>query len=167
VVNGDSPPGPDPRAELGEIERRVVDRLEHPDRAQEREWLDQSALTYGALIGVAVLMVQPFLTAPSLDLAATISVIAFSVAIPLLAALILVSRQETFHGRRTRSILVMVSQAVGQGAAIIGLVAAFWHIHWIAGVGLLVSGFVGIAIHSAGFWQLELDVASNPEEPPV
>jgi hypothetical protein len=45
----------------------------------------------------------------------------------------------------------------------IGLVAAFWHIHWIAGVGLLVSGFVGIAIHSAGFWQLELDVASDPE----
>jgi O-antigen/teichoic acid export membrane protein len=141
--------------------------MEHPDQAQEREWLDQSALTYGALIGTAVLMVQPFLTAPSLDLASTISVIAFSVAIPLLAALILVSRQETFHGRRTKSILVIVSQAVGQGAAMIGLVAAFWHIHWIAGVGLLVSGFVAIAIHSAGFWQLELDVASDPEEPPV
>jgi O-antigen/teichoic acid export membrane protein len=167
MVNGDSPPDPDPRAELGEIERRVIDRMEHPDQAQEREWLDQSALTYGALIGTAVLMVQPFLTAPSLDLASTISVIAFSVAIPLLSALILVSRQETFHGRRTKSILVIVSQAVGQGAAMIGLVAAFWHIHWIAGVGLLVSGFVAIAIHSAGFWQLELDVASDPEEPPV
>jgi len=139
--------------------------MQHPDRAQAREWLDQNALTYGALIGRAVLMVQPFLTAASLGPAATISVVAFSVAVPLLAALILVSRQETFHGRRTRSTLVTISQAVRQGAAVIGLVAAFWHIHWIAGVGLRVRGFLAIAIHSAGFWQLELDVASSPDEP--
>jgi hypothetical protein len=164
-MNPDSLPAPEAGSELGEVERRVVDRMQHPDEAQAREWLDQNALTYGALIGVAVLMVQPFLTAASLDLAATISVIAFSVAIPLLAALILVSRQETFHGRRTGSTLVTISQAVAQGAAIIGLVAAFWHIHWIAGVGLLVSGFLAIAIHSAGFSQLELDVASSPDEP--
>ena len=164
-MNRDSRPAPEAGSELGEVEQRVVDRMQHPDKAQAREWLDQNALTYGALIGVAVLMVQPFLTAASLDLAATISVIAFSVAIPLLAALILVSRQETFHGRRTRSTLVTISQAVAQGAAIIGLVAAFWHINWIAGVGLLVSGFLAIAIHSAGFWQLELDVASSPDEP--
>lgn len=139
--------------------------MQHPDKAQEKEWLEQNALAYGALIGTAVLMVQPFLTAPSLDLAAMISVIAFAVAIPLLAALILVSRQETFHGRRTMSTLVTISQGVAQGAAFIGLVAAFWHIHWVAGVVLMGSGLVAIAIHSAGFWRLEMDVASSTEQP--
>ena len=124
---------------LTEREQRAVDRMKHPDPAQEREWLDQNSLTYGALIGVGVLIVQPFLTAPSLDLTAAISVIAFSIAIPLLAALMLVNRQETFRGHRTRSRLVFIAQAVAQGAAFIGLVAAFWHIHWIAGVGVLLS----------------------------
>ena len=38
-------------------------------------------------------MVEPFLTAPSLDASATISILAFAVAIPLRAALVMVSRQ--------------------------------------------------------------------------
>jgi hypothetical protein len=41
-----------------------------------------------------ILMVQPFLTAASLDLSARICVVAFSVSIPLLAALVLVDRRE-------------------------------------------------------------------------
>ena len=61
---------------LSELERRVAARMQHPDQAQVREWLDQNNLVYGALIGVAVVMVQPFLTARSLDLAAAISVVA-------------------------------------------------------------------------------------------
>jgi hypothetical protein len=150
---------------LGEPELRAAYRMQHPDEALEKEWLYQNNLIYGALIGVAVVMVQPFLVAPSLDIAATICVIAFSIAIPLLAALILVNRQETFRGRRTRSKLVTFGQVVAHGAAFTGLVAAFWHINWIAGVGVLVSAFLGMAIHSAGFWRLELDVGSSPEEP--
>jgi 4-hydroxybenzoate polyprenyltransferase len=122
-----------------------------------KEWLDQDSLMYGALIGVGVLMVQPFLTAPALDLTAVISVVAFSVSIPLLAALMLVNRQEAFHGRPSRSILVSIGQGIAQATAFIGLVAALWHIHWIAGVGVLISGVVGIGIHSAGFWRLELE----------
>jgi hypothetical protein len=51
------------------------------------------------LIGIGVVMIQPFLTAASLDLTAKICVIAFSVAISLLAALVLVNRQEVFRGR--------------------------------------------------------------------
>ena len=137
------------RDSLSELERRVADRMQHPDDPQVREWLDQNSLIYGALIGVAVVMVQPFLTAPSLDLTAAINVVAFSMAIPLLAALILANRQETFRGRRTRSMLVTIGQGIAQGAAFIGLVAAF----------------LGMAIHSAGFWRLELDVGSSSEEP--
>jgi hypothetical protein len=40
---------------------------------------------------IGLYLVQPFLTAESLDLAAKICVVAFSVAIPLLAALVLLN----------------------------------------------------------------------------
>ena len=60
---------------------------------QVQEWLPQLSLIYGGLIVIGVYMAQPFLTAASLDLSAK-SVVAFSVAIPLLAALVMLNRQE-------------------------------------------------------------------------
>ena len=66
-----------------------------------QEWLRQNNLIYGGLIAIGVYMVQPFLTAGSLDLSARICVVAFSVAIPLLAARPLVNRQEAFPRRAT------------------------------------------------------------------
>lgn len=74
------------------------------------ETLRQMGLIYSGLIGVAILMVQPFLGAASLDVAATISVIAFAVAVPLLATLVLLNRQESYRQRRTPSVTVLVAQ---------------------------------------------------------
>ena len=51
-------------------------------------------MIYVGLIGIGVYMVQPFLTAASLDLSAKTCVVAFSVSIPLLAALAIVNLQE-------------------------------------------------------------------------
>jgi hypothetical protein len=45
---------------------------------QEQEWLRQLSLIYGALIVIGVYMVQPFLTAPSLDLSAKVSALSRS-----------------------------------------------------------------------------------------
>jgi hypothetical protein len=75
----------------------------------------------------------------------------------VLAALILVNRQEAFRRRHAKSVLVTVALAVGQSAALVGVVAGFWHISWIAGVGVLTAGIVGVGVHSAGFWRLEQD----------
>jgi hypothetical protein len=100
------------------------------DPKHVHEWLRQNSLIYGALIGIGVVMVQPFLTAATLDLAAKICVVAFSVAIPLLAALVLVNQQEVFRGRTTKSFLVATARAVAQTCAFIGVVAGFWHILW-------------------------------------
>jgi hypothetical protein len=122
--------------------------------------LRQLGLIYGGLILIGVYMVQPFLTASSLDTSATISIVAFAVAIPLLAALVMVNRQEAFRGRLTPSVTVTVAKVVGQAAAFVGAVAGFWHITWIAGVTFLVAGLVAMLIHSAGFWRLE-----GPQEP--
>jgi hypothetical protein len=75
------------------------------DPQQEQAWIRQLSLIYSALIGIGVVMVTPFLTAASLDLSAKVCVVTFSVAIPLLAALVLVNRQELFRRRMTRSVL--------------------------------------------------------------
>jgi hypothetical protein len=92
------------------------------------EAVEQLGLIYGGLIGIALIMVQPRIVAPSIDLAAQISVVAFSVAIPLLAALVLVNRQESFRGRRTPSISVRITHGVAQSAAFVGIAAGWWRL---------------------------------------
>ena len=121
----------------------------------KREGVRQLGLIYSGLIGVAVLMVQPFLTTPSLDVSARVSIVAFAVAIPLLAGLVMVNWQERFRGRRSTSIGVTISQAIAQLAAVTGIVAGFWHVTWVAGVTFLVAGIVAIGVHSAGWWRVE------------
>jgi hypothetical protein len=138
------------------------------DPEQIQEWLRQNNLIYGGLIGIGVVMVQPFLTAASVDLSAKICVVAISVAIPLLAALVLVNRQEAFRRRVAKSVLVETARGVAQVSAFVGVVAGFWHIWWIAGVGMLAGGIVGVAVHSAGYVRLERDQNPTPkaaEEP--
>jgi hypothetical protein len=125
------------------------------DQDQEDEWLRQSNLIYGGLLGVGIVLIQPFLTAGELDTAATVCVYSFAVAIPLLAALVIVNQQETFRRRPTPSIVVAATKAIAQTAGFVGVVAAFWHISWIAGVVLLASGMLGVAAHSAGYTRLE------------
>jgi hypothetical protein len=146
-------------AELEQAERLKSEMLTGP---MSLEVLRQQGLIYGALILIGVYMVEPFLTAPSLDASATISILAFAVAIPLLAALVMVNRQEAFRGRRTPSVMVTISQAVAQSAAFVGIVAGFWHITWIAGVTFLATGLVAVGVHSAGFWRLEQTQAQGP-----
>ena len=82
-------------------------------------------------------------------------VIAFSVAIPLLAALVVINRQEAFRRRMTRSVLVTMAQVVAQSCAFVGVVAGFWHIMWAAGVAMLAAGLVAVGVHSAGYARLE------------
>jgi hypothetical protein len=84
-----------------------------------------------------------------------ICVVAFSVAIPLLAALVVVNRQESLRGRQSGAVSVAITQVVAQTSAFVGVVAGFWHILWIAGVAVLISGLAGVAVHSAGYVRLE------------
>ena len=109
---------------------------------------------YGGLIGIGIVMVQPFLTVSSLDLSAWICVVAFSVAIPLLAGLVLVAHQEAFMRRASGSKLVTIAQSVAVFFAFTGIVAGFWHVTWMAGVGVLVASALALAVHSAGYSKL-------------
>ncbi|GIF52950.1 hypothetical protein DFJ67_1072 [Asanoa ferruginea] len=122
---------------------------------QQREWIRQNNLIYGGLTAIALVFVQPFLSEATLDWSARVCVLAFSVAIPLLAALLLVNSQESFRRRATDSRVVRVSQSIALLLAFVGVVAGFWHIMWIAGAAMLVSGFAAMMVHSAGYFRLE------------
>jgi hypothetical protein len=126
------------------------------DPELQQEWIRQDNLAYGGLIAIGIVLVQPFVAGASLDTSGMICAVAFAIAIPLLAALVLVNQQETFRRRRTSSRIVAVARATAQASAFVGVVAGFWYIHWIAGVGVLVSALVAVGVQSAGITRLEL-----------
>lgn len=135
----------------------------------QEESLRQNNLMYGALIAIGAVFVQPFLTSgrASLDLSAQICVFAFSLAIPLLSALMLLNRQETYRRRSAASVFVMVSQQVALGLGFAGVVAGFWHIMPAAGIVLLVGALLGVAVHGAGYVRVEQDDAQATGDVPA
>jgi hypothetical protein len=136
-----------------DVEELVARKLRDPGLQQE--WLRQEGLSYGGLIAGCVAVMQPFLTAGALDLSGLIAVVSFAIAIPLLAALLMVSQHEAYRHRPTGLRLLAVAKAIGQGLAVLGIAAALWHVLWIAGVALVVSALVAIGVHSIGFSRLE------------
>jgi amino acid transporter len=137
------------------IRQEVEDAASDP--AAQVEWIRQSNLIYGGLAAAGLVMVQPFLTETSLDASALVCVIAFAVSIPLLAALLVLNRQEEFRHRASKSPFVGVAKAVAQGSAFVGMTAAFWHISMVAGIVFLAVGFVAVGVHSSGYVRLEYD----------
>ena len=140
------------------------------DPVAQEHWIRQSNLIYGGLAGAGLVVVQPFLTESSLDPSALVCVIAFAVSIPLLAALLVLNRQEEFRHRATSSRLVGVAKAVAQGSGFVGLTAAFWHMSLVAGIVFLAMGCIAVGVHSSGFVQLEYDSKFRsrfrPRKPP-
>jgi uncharacterized membrane protein len=151
--------------EARRLAARIQQATEEPE--QQREWIRQSNVIYGGLIAIGLVLVQPFLTAAPVGWSAKACVVAFSLAIPLLAALVVLNRQEDFRRRVTDSRLVRVTRPLAQLLAFVGVAAGFWHIIWPAGVGILVSGFAAMMIHSAGYFRLEgvAKAATAPAEP--
>jgi hypothetical protein len=77
---------------------------------------------------------------------------------------VIVNRQEIFRRRATKSGFVTIARVVAQNFAFVGVVAGFWHILWIAGVGMLTSGMVAVAVHSANYMLLKRDQEPTPHE---
>jgi hypothetical protein len=147
-----------------EAERRARSLTQDPELGEE--WVRQENLIYGGLMAIGIVMVQALLPYPPLNTSALTCVIAFAVAIPLLAALIMVNRHEQFRRRRSSSRIVAAARTVAQGAAFMGLVAGFWHLDWIAGVVVLGSSLIALGVHSAGFTTLEWQPAEPAREDP-
>jgi hypothetical protein len=150
-------------AEAEERARAEVAKIAQPTAEQAQEWVRQNNVANVGLLVAALYMVSPFLTARSLDVSAKICVVAFAVAIPLLAAHLLVGQQEVFKGRSTDSVLVKVTKPVALASAFVGIVAGLWHITWIAGVAVLAAAIVAMGVHSAGYMHLERQASGDGE----
>ena len=123
--------------------------------AQEREWIKETNITYGGLIGMGLIMVQPFLSGDGLvDLAAQICVVSFALSTPILAALLLLNRQEDFMRHMSTSKIVVVCKTIAQLAAVTGFVAGLWHISQLAGQVAIASCIIATFAHSAGYVKL-------------
>jgi len=121
----------------------------------EREWIKQDKIIYAALTGAGLLLVQPFLyEGQAKSLSAMVTVIAFSIAIPILAALLLLNEEESFRKHLSQSRIVAFTRAIGQAAAFVGFIAAFWHVNSVAGICALGASVVGMSAHSAGYMKL-------------
>lgn len=140
---------------------------------QHDEVLRQEKLMHGGLIAIGVVFVQQFLTATPavIDLPARICVIAFAVAIPILAALVLLNSQETYRRRSAASMFVQVARQGAFGAGFVGVIAGFWHMAPVAGVTSLVAALLAVAVYTVGFGRVERDDAKvtsageGPEAP--
>jgi hypothetical protein len=134
---------------------------------QRRGWVEQGNLTYLGLIGIGLILVQPFLTAP-LDLTALICVVAFAVAIPLNAILLMLTYIDELADHLISSRMVSVATSVARVSAVVGVVAAFWHMTWIAGVAVILSGVFGLLVYTAAYTKLPFARRrSKATQPPI
>lgn len=126
----------------------------------EPKWTQQAIVVYGGLIAIGVVIIQGLLSAPSLDLPSLVSVFSFAVAIPLLATLVLINHSQAVYKYASYPLYLTLTVILGEGCAFLGILAAFWHFSWVAGVLLTFCGLAGLLIYAIYSKQLQRD---NPE----
>jgi len=109
--------------------------------------------SHAGLIVLGVYLVQPFITA-TLDLTSTICVVAFSLSLPLMAFLLMVNRLGSLYRDASHPWYISVAKSLGILSACVGVVAALWHMTWIAGVVVMVGGILTLAAQSAFYSRL-------------
>ncbi|MFI9508283.1 hypothetical protein [Nocardia sp. NPDC052566] len=119
--------------------------------AERQSWAKQNNLMYGGMIAIGVVILQGFLTADPLDIAGKISVIGFAVALPLLAVLILLGDLQTNDPSVRSNITDEAIKPLALFSSLSGVVAAFWHIDWLPGVIILVTGVLALGVYGSHF----------------
>jgi hypothetical protein len=67
----------------------------------------------------------------------------------------MVNQQEALRGRPAGLRLIDITKVIGQGLAVLGVTAAFWHVTPIAGVAIVVSGLIAVVIHATAYTRIE------------
>ncbi|MFC7446567.1 hypothetical protein [Rhodococcus daqingensis] len=117
--------------------------------AERQSWDKQNSLMYGGLIAIGVVILQGFLTADPLGTSGKISVVAFAVALPLLAVLIMLGELQASATKV--SMTDEIAKGIALSSSLVGVVAAFWHIDWLAGAAVIASGAAGLTVYGAHF----------------
>lgn len=106
-----------------------------------------SSVWSGGLLAISLVMLQGFLSGP-LDLAAFVAVLAFALSIPVLTCNLLVNFMRTRRDSRTKAAdAEMAFYILGIFIALVGIVAAFWHMSWIAALAFLCSALFAFAVY--------------------
>ncbi len=100
-------------------------------------------LLYGGFIGISLLLLQAFVSLPALDLPLRIALFALAVALPLLAACIVLNNILWIVKYGSRSRWILFIRHISPICAIVGIIAVFWHLSWISGVLFTISGALG------------------------
>ncbi len=107
---------------------------------------------------------QALIAINATDPPAVIALLAFAIALPMMGTLVMLKvvlaryRYASFPG------YITFAYFVGEGGAAVGVVAAFWHVSWVAGVLIVVSGLAGLGIYFAYSKQLQADNAADRNE---
>jgi len=109
------------------------------------------------LIIAGIYIVQSLLASSFEDTAARISIVAWAVAIPLLAALGMLNVAQESYRYASYPLYLLIARGIAQGGAAVGIVSAFWHVWMPAGVVLIVSGVAAVGLYAAYARRLEND----------
>ena len=118
------------------MKKRVM--LEEKEVAKERRGI----FVCTGLIVLSIIVLHALLTLTKIDPPAFVAILAFAFAIPVLCGCLLIIHIELSNGYYLISRWADVSAYcffLGVVGALVGAVATFWHISWIAGVVFLTA----------------------------
>jgi hypothetical protein len=125
-----------------------------PSKAQ------QTDLVYAALAAIAIVFIQDYVAMVELSAAATVSLFAFAIALPLLGALSILSVVQAGYRFTMFPWWMTIAVSVALGASLVGIVAAFWSVSAAAGGVVLVMALVATVLVVA--YRNNLDRANAP-----
>jgi O-antigen/teichoic acid export membrane protein len=118
-----------------------------------------------ALIVLGVYILQAFISTNVTDTAARVSIVAWAIAIPLLAFLALLNRTQEGFRYTTNPAYLVAARGIALGAAVIGFGAAVWHLWIPASIVLVASGFGGLVLYRVYEARLRRDNALRDDGP--
>jgi hypothetical protein len=122
------------------------------EKSVTKEIGNMKRLVCGGLIGISLIIVQAFLSIGFANAAATITILAFAIAVPMLALYIMSDIEfGTIIAENTK--LLSILYWAGASASATGIVAAFWYMSWIAGIVIICSGLAGVIVYVIAYNQ--------------
>jgi len=122
--------------------------------------VQQTDLVYAGLAGIAIVFIQDYVALEKLNTAATVSLVAFAIALPLLGALAALNAIQAGYRYAPFPWWMTIAVTAALGASLVGIVAAFWSVSVLAGGVVMVMAAVATILVVA--YRISLDRANPP-----
>lgn len=100
----------------------------------------------GGLIAISFIILQDFISTDKYDIPEFISLIAFSISLPLMGGIMFFNniwvRDKYYSKNKVVDLLNSVCPIVGIVCSIIGIAGTFWHMSWIAGLIFVIIAII-------------------------